>query len=189
MEQGVKMTFKWDRPNEGRLHKGNPFGAFGTSITDQISRTTDQIAGQGARLGDDLGQLGDATMGALGDPAPWLAYMLDPTGITSGFLGVEAAKENYDLLNEAEQLEARAQAEAAMASEEEARLLQEQEDAQREQERLTAERQKAADEQARERSTRLGKGRRGLLYQGNEQGVGSNTLGGYKCYIQKSILK
>jgi len=136
-----------------------------------------RIEAEVKRTGENLEQIGASVGAGASSAAPYLAYMIDPTGTTSAYLLAQKAKETYDAMGEAEQEEARAQAEANMAREEEAILMQEQEDAQREQERMTSERAKEAENQARERAKRLGTGRKGLLYKGATGVENKNKLG------------
>jgi len=180
-------------PNEGRLHKGNPFKKVikeakrGFKSTEgAISKASKQIEAEAGRTSDNLQssdwweKVGAAALSGLGDPRTWAAMGIAPGTGLDILSTADSAETAWQEMNDAERAEARAEIEAAQAAQEEARLIQEQEDAQREQERLTSERAREAEEQARERSTRLGRGRRGLLYQGNETGVQgkSNLLGG-----------
>lgn len=178
-------------PNEGRLHKGNPFKKVikevkraGRSTERAASKIGSQIEAEAGRTSENFQssdwweKVGAATLAGLGDPKTWGTGMLGGGTVGTFFAG-ESSGEAWEEMSDAERAEAQAAMEAEQARQEEARLIQEQEDAQREQERMTSERAREAEAQARERSVRLGKGRRGLLY-GKETGVQSKSgvLGG-----------
>lgn len=188
------MNMKWMKPNEGRLHKGNPFKRVEKSVKrmggqagEQAGRLGSQIEKEADRAGKNVSdsdwweKTGTAALAGMADPAAWMTGMAGGGGVGAGaqaFFTGEATKEAWDAMTEADQAEARAAIEAEQARQEEARLMKEQEDAQREQERMTSERAREAEDAARERATRLGKGRSGLLY-GTATGVkNKDVLGG-----------
>lgn len=197
MEQGDMMIFKYSTasdilaPNEGRLHKGNPLKKVrkeldraGRSTESQLSRAGKQIESEVSRGSENVQssdwweKTGSAALAGLGDPRTWATYGISAGTGLDALSTAESAEAAYAEMSEAEQAEARAEIEAAQAAQEEARLQQEAEDAQREQERMTSERAKAAEDAARERATRLGKGRRGLLYEGATGVKSKDVLGG-----------
>ena len=122
-------------------------------------------------VGDQLTKAGTAALATAADPGAWLAYAVNPTG--GGYMAASEATQTYEALNEAEKQEFRAKAEQQMAIDKERKAA-------LEQEKMVADKAKAAAASAKERATRLGTGRRGLLYQGKETGVTSksNVLGG-----------
>ena len=135
-----------------------------------------QVGAETGRVGADLTKAGESALGAAADPGSWMAYLGNPTAGLA--VGSQKARENYETLSQAEQDEARAEAEARLAAAEESRLMEEQRTAQAEQERMTSERARESETQARERAKRIGSGRRGLLYQGKATGVNNTVLGG-----------
>lgn len=152
---------------------GNPLKRI-----EKAGRTVaSQVGAETGRVGEDLTKAGESLAGAASDPGAWMAYLGNPTAGMA--VGSQKARENYQTLSQAEKDEARAEAEARMAAAEETRLMEEQRTAQAEQERMTSERAKESETQARERASRIGSGRRGLLYQGKATGVTKSTvLGG-----------
>jgi len=143
-----------------------------------------RVTGAVKQAGKDVGstdwweQTATSGLSSAANPGVWAAYAVNPTfGLG---MGAKEAEQTYGEMSEAEREEAIAEAEAATAKAEEQRLMEEQRTAQQEQERMTSERAKEAELSARKRASRLGKGRRGLLY-GGATGVKSDkstVLGG-----------
>jgi len=113
-------------------------------------------------------KLGTVTTATLTNPGAWLAAI--PTA-GLGFLA--AGDKAWQEMSDAERAETRAATDKEMA-------LRGERDATLEQEKMISDKAKADAASAKERATRIGKGRRGLLFQGKESGVTglSNTLGG-----------
>ena len=146
---------------------GNPLKKVAKVVKTAANQTREELS----RTGDTASKIGGAMSAAIQDPGTWTAYLGNPTlGIA---VGSEQAVQNYQSLNQAEKDAAKAEAEQRMAKAQEEKAM-------REQEKMTSDRAKAAADQAKERAARLGKGRRGLLYQETgEQGVKKSTvLGG-----------
>jgi len=171
-------------PNEGRLHKGNPL----KRVSKEVSRTSSKIASETERVAETVGKeveragenvaddewwtkTGEALLASASDPGSWLAFAVNPT------FGMGMAAQNaadvYADMSQAERDEA--DAEAAQKHAAEAERV-----ATMEQEKMASDKAKAAAADASERATRLGQGRRGLLWQGQETGVKdkSTVLGG-----------
>lgn len=158
---------------------GNPL----KQIEAEAKRTARRVGAEAERVGEDVlstewwEKTATSGLAAAGDVGTWAAYAVNPTfGLG---MGAKKAQETYEAMTEAERAEALAEAEAATAKAEETRLMEEQKTAQQEQERMVSERAAEAETQAKERARRLGRGRRGLLYQGKATGVDKATvLGG-----------
>ncbi len=110
-------------------------------------------------------------LSSLTDPRSLAAFGLGDTSLTLLSAG-DKANETWNLLSDAEKAKSQAEVEQAQAKYDE-------DQATKRQEKMTSDRAKEAAAVAKERATRLGQGRRGLLYQAtNEKGVGSDVLGG-----------
>ncbi len=170
------MNMKWMKPNEGRLHKGNPF----KSVTNTVSKVGGAVskAVGSATNADWWTKSASSLASAAADPGTWLSYAVNPTfGLG---MGVQKAADTYSAMTDAERAKAEAEAKAARAAIEEQRLLNEQKATEAKQSKMIREREAKAQASAAERIKRLGTGRRGLLYQGasgSAQGV-SDVLGG-----------
>jgi len=141
------------------------------SVTKAVKKAVKQTSREVSRTGDTLSKVGTAVAGAAQDPGAWMGYLASP--IAGQDIGSEAAVENYQALNQAEKDKARAEGGARMEGAK-------QKKAQLKQEKMVADKAKCEAAKAKERATRLGQGRRGLLYQGKEAGVSgkSSKLGG-----------
>jgi len=152
---------------------GNPLKKVAKTVKKAVKQTSREVS----RTGDTLSKAGSAAAGAIQDPGTWTAYLVNPA--LGGAVGGEGAIENYQALSQAEKDEARAEAEARMAAAKEKAALEKEKQAQAKQAKMVKDREEKAKKAATERATRLGTGRRGLLYQGKETGVTkSTTLGG-----------
>lgn len=150
---------------------GNPL----KKIEKTVKTAASQTKAEAARGSEKLSRAASAGAAALGDPGNWTAFLASP--LAGQAMGSESAVANYEALNEADKAEARAEAEMRMAQAEESKLMEEQKATEAKQSKMVKERSDKAAKAATERATRLGKGRRGLLYQGKETGV-SDKLGG-----------
>jgi len=176
-------------PNEGRLHKGNPL----KRISKEVSRSSKKISGETSRVAETVGKeverasgdvtdgewwtkTGEALLASASDPGSWLAFAVNPT-FGMG-MGAQNAADAYAEMSEAERAEAEAEAAAANAAEEERVLIEKQKVEEAKQAEMVREREAQAQAESEERITRLGTGRRGLLYQGKETGVTNTVLGG-----------
>ena len=155
-------------------HKGgNPFKSAVKAVKKAVSQTSSELS----RTGDTLSKVGSAAAGAIQDPGTWTAYLINPA--LGGAVGGQGAIENYQALSQAEKDEARAEAMAREAAAKEKAALEKEKAAQAKQAEMVKSREDKAKKAAAERATRLGTGRRGLLYQGKETGVTKSTkLGG-----------
>lgn len=143
-----------------------------SSAVKEVKRTTGKVSAEASRAGESAMKAGTSLAAGATDPATFVA------AATGGFLGGTAmtgakATEAWGAMSDAEKADASARAEQAMA-------MQKERDAKLKQEKMVADKAKGVAAQAKERATRLGQGRRGLLYQGKEQGVTgkSTVLGG-----------
>ena len=151
-----------------KAHKGGGLKSVVKSVSKAVKQTSSAVSG----AGKTLSKVGAAAAGAVQDPGTWAAYLINPA--LGGAVGGQGAVDNYNALNQAEKDAARA---AAQAKEEAAK----QRKAQLAQEKMASDKAKGEADKASERAQRLSQGRRGLLYQGKEQGVTSNkstVLGG-----------
>ena len=150
-----------------KAHKGGKIKSFVKSVSKAAKQTSSAVSG----AGKTLSKVGAAAAGAVQDPGTWAAYLINPA--LGGAVGGQGAVDNYNALNQAEKDAARAEAEKRMALDKERKAT-------LEQEKMVSDKAKAAAASAKERATRMGQGRRGLLFQGKESGVTglSKTLGG-----------
>ena len=190
------MNMKWLKPNEGRLHKGNPF----TRVTKEISRTSSRASSELSRTSRDIeragsvagsqiesevgragenaldsdwwSQAGEAALVGLGDPRTWAATIIAPGSGLDILSTASSTGEAWEAMSQAQRDEAQAAIEAETASREEERLMDEQRATEAEQAQMVADREAEATAITEERIKRLGTGRRGLLYQGSK---GSET--------------
>ena len=147
---------------------GNPL----KKVAKVVTTAAKQVGAEAGRASENLTKIGTAALATAQDPGAWLAYAIDPT--TGMAMGATKAKENYDIMSQAEKDKFKAEADARMAKAQEEKAM-------KEQQAMTENRAKEAADRAKERAARLGQGRRGLLYQGTgEQGVTkkSTVLGG-----------
>lgn len=149
----------------------------GSSFKKEVKRSSGKVSKELSRTGDTLGKAGTAAAGAIQDPGTWSAYLVNPA--LGGAVGGQAAIEYYHALSQAEKDEAKAEAMAREAAAKEKAALEKEKAAQAKQAEMVKKREDKAKKAAAERATRLGTGRRGLLYQGKETGVTKSTkLGG-----------
>ena len=150
-----------------------------SSVVKTVKKAVKQTSAEASRAGDTATKAVTSVAAAVQDPGAWVGYA---TGGMVGGTAMTAAKANetYQAMSQAERDEADAEAEAVLAKREEDRLLVEEKKAQAKQAKMVKDREAKALTQAAERATRLGSGRRGLLYQGKETGVSnkSTVLGG-----------
>lgn len=159
-----------------QAHKGgNPF----KSVAKAVKKAVKQTSAEASRAGAEATKIASSAAAAVQDPGTWVGYM---AGGTVGGTGMGAAKaqETYQAMSQAERDEADAEAKRMDAMNEEQRLQAVAEKTQAMQAKMVKERDAKAKASAEERATRLGTGRRGLLYQGKETGVSnkSTVLGG-----------
>lgn len=152
---------------------GNPLKKVAKTVKKAVKQTSREVS----RTGDTLSKVGSAAAASVQDPGTWTSFLINPTLGTA--VGGEEAMANYQALSQAEKDEAKAEAERAMAAAKEKAALEKEKAAQAKQAKMVKDREDKAKKAAAERATRLGAGRRGLLYQGKETGVTkSTTLGG-----------
>ena len=147
---------------------GNPLKKVAKTVKKAVKQTSKAVSD----VGDVATKAGSAVAGAAQDPGTWTAYLADP--MVAGYtVGGQKAVENYQTLVSSEKEADRAEAERMKA-------LAQQKEAQVKQEKMAKDKAAAEAAKAKERAQRMGSGRRGLLFQGKEQGVTgkSNKLGG-----------
>jgi hypothetical protein len=169
------MNMKWMKPNEGRLHKGNPLKSVTKAVKKAVSQTGKTVSKAGKQIEQGVVSVASAAQ----DPQTWIAYATGGTGAGIAMTAKEA-KVTYEAMSQAEKDEANAEAERRTAMTEEARLAEDQKQTQAKQAKMVKEREAKATARSEDRARRLGTGRRGLLYQGSkgkETGT-SNVLGG-----------
>lgn len=158
-----------------QAHKGGFIG----SVTKVVKKAVGQVSSEVSRAGKTATKIGSSAAAAVQDPGTWVGYMTG--GATGGIaMGAAKAQETYQAMSQAERDEADAEAKRMDAMNEEQRLQAIAEKTQAMQAKMVKERDAKAKKSAEERATRLGTGRRGLLYQGKETGVSnkSTVLGG-----------
>ena len=159
-----------------QAHKGgNPF----KSVAKAVKKAVKQTSAEASRAGDVAIKTATSVAAGATDPGTWVGYMAGGTDAAIG-LGAAKAQETYQAMNQAERDEADAEAERMRTMTEEQRLQAVAEKTQAMQAKMVKDRDAKAKASAEERATRLGTGRRGLLYQGKETGVSnkSTVLGG-----------
>jgi len=132
-----------------------------------VKQTSSEIS----KAGDIATKAGSAVAGAVQDPGTWMGYLASP--VAGSAIGSQKAVDNYNTLVSSEKEADRAEAERMKA-------LAQQKEAQVKQEKMAKDKAAAEAAKAKERAMRMGQGRRGLLFQGKEQGVTgkSSVLGG-----------
>lgn len=150
-------------------HKGGFLGdPFGT-IESGFKKATREVT----RVGEQATKVGTAALAGATDPTAWMGYLALPGTGAGELITGQKATEAYQAMSQAEKDKYKAEAERRMAVEQERK-------AKLKQEGMVAAKAKAEAAKAKERAQRIGSGRRGLLFQGREQGVTgkSNVLGG-----------
>lgn len=150
---------------------GNPF----KKAKKSLKRAAKKVSRETSRATKEVGKVVSSAAAAAQDPG-----VLATAFATGGLTFAQKGSENYKAMTQAERDANDAEGERRAALSEEARLKEDQQRALKKQAKMAKERDAKAKASAEERATRLGTGRRGLLYQGKETGVAgkSKVLGG-----------